>query len=160
MTLETQNVQKSELIIQREIRYAEDNLVLWIQDNMDEFVAHAEKKRQQTNDWKERKDYGKLEESQFRNVMSVADATDSPEVIKNFLLYQMGRDYKWGKGKDALAQKLIDDIGSKGSDSRLYSLAATIAEQAESSDVKKIWMGLIRRYLGFGSRYLVYLNRR
>ena len=76
MTVDTQNLQRIELAIQREIRFAEDDLVLWIQGNMDDFRAHADKKRQQTSDWKERKDYGKLEDSQFRNVMSVAEATD------------------------------------------------------------------------------------
>lgn len=159
MTLETQNPQKVELTIQREIRYAEDDLVIWIQDHMDEFRAHAKQRRQQANDRKERNEYGKLEDSQYRNVVSVANATDSPEVIKNFLLYQMGRDFKWGKGSNALANKIIHDIGSKGSDSRLYNLAAAIAERAESSDIRSIWMDLIRRYLGFGSRYLVYLNK-
>ena len=71
----------------------------------------------------------------------------------------MGRHFKWGKGDDGLAKKIIDDIGSKGGDSRLYKLAKEIAERAESSDIRAIWMDLIRRYLGFGSRYLVYLNK-
>ena len=56
--------------------------------------------------------YGDLEESQFRNLVRVADTTDSAEVIKNFICYQVGRDRKWGRGKDSLAEKIISDIDS------------------------------------------------
>lgn len=74
--------------IQKEIRKSEGFLVNWIQDALDD-----------------EKSYGKLEEAQFRNVVSVASSSESVEVIKNFLLYQVGRGDKWGKGKDSLAQK-------------------------------------------------------
>lgn len=70
-----------ELKIQRGIRQAEDQLVIAIQDALDKTK------------------YGNLEESQFRNLVRVADTTDSTEVIKNFLLYQVGRENKWGRGK-------------------------------------------------------------
>lgn len=72
-----------ELKIQKGIRQAEDDLVLWIQDALDQC------------------EYGKLgrsklEEAQFRNLVRVADTTDSPEVIKNFVRYQVGRDDNGG----------------------------------------------------------------
>lgn len=70
-----------EIKIQRGIRQAEDQLVIAIQDALDKTK------------------YGNLEESQFRNLVRVADTTDSTEVIKNFLLYQVGRENKWGRGK-------------------------------------------------------------
>lgn len=126
--------QQKELKIQQGIRQAEDDLVIAIQTALDDENS-----------------YGDLEEAQFRNLVRVADTTDSAEVIKNFLLYQVGRDKKWGKGKDSLAQKIINDIETK-----LQELAQKIAKTAQVSDTKPIRIELIRRYLGYGARYLKY----
>jgi len=124
----------TDLQVQKGIRETEDNLVIWIQDALDKGK------------------YGDLEESQFRNLVRVADTTDSAEVIKNFLLYQVGRDKKWGRGKDSLAEKIIQDI-----DGNIKKNAHIIAERSQT-DFKPIWLELIRRYLGYGSRYLRYLR--
>jgi hypothetical protein len=132
MSLPTEN--KIELQVQKGIRQAEDNLVIWIQFALDNTK------------------YGDLEESQFRNLLRVSDTTDSTEVIKNFLRYQVGRDKKWGRGKDSLAEKIVQDI-----DGNIKKTAQAIAESSQS-DFKSIWLELIRRYLGYGSRYLKYLK--
>jgi ABC-type cobalt transport system substrate-binding protein len=126
--------QQIELQVQKGIRQAEDDLVLWIQAALDTTK------------------YGNLEESQFRNLVRVADTTDSAEVIKNFIRYQVGRDKKWGRGKGSLAEKIIQDI-----DGNIKKIAQSIAE-ASQGEVKKIWLELIRRYLGYGSRHLKYLK--
>jgi hypothetical protein len=126
--------QQIELQVQKGIRQAEDDLVLWIQEALD------------------KSKYGNLEESQFRNLVRVADTTDSAEVIKNFIRYQVGRDKKWGRGQDSLAEKIIQDI-----DGRIKKIAQIIAECFQT-DFKPIWLELIRRYLGYGSRYLKYLR--
>lgn len=126
--------QQKELKIQKGIRQAEDFLVTWIQDALDE-----------------KKSYGELEESQFRNLLRVSDTTESTEVIKNFLRYQVGRDKKWGRGKDSLAEKIIKDI-----DGRIKERANKIAQDAKTDDVKLILIELTRRYLGYGARYLTY----
>ncbi|MEQ9236104.1 hypothetical protein [Coleofasciculus sp. E2-BRE-01] len=131
MNLQAQQV---ELQVQKGIRQAEDDLVLWIQAALDTTK------------------YGNLEESQFRNLVRVADTTDSAEVIKNFIRYQVGRDKKWGRGKGSLAEKIIQDI-----DGNIKKIAQSIAE-ASQGEVKKIWLELIRRYLGYGSRHLKYLK--
>lgn len=131
--------QQKELKIQRGIRKCEDDLVGWIQDAL-----------------KQEKTYGNLEESQFRNIIRVAETTDSAEVIKNFLRYQMGRDRKWGRGKNSLAENIIKDI-----DNNLSKASHNIAKQAKETDSDKqkdIHIELIRRYLGYGARYLKYLN--
>ncbi len=132
MSLPTEN--KIELQLQKGIRQAEDDLVIWIQSALDNTK------------------YGDLEESQFRNLLRVSDTTDSTEVIKNFLRYQVGRDKKWGRGKDSLAEKIVQDI-----DGNIKKTAQAIAEYSQS-DFKPIWLELIRRYLGYGSRYLKYLK--
>ena len=126
--------QKVELQVQRAIRQSEDDLVIWIQDALDNTK------------------YGDLEESQFRNLVRVADTTDSAQAIKNFIRYQVGRDKKWGRGKESLAERLIQDI-----DGNIKKTAGIIAECSQI-DFKPIWLELIRRYLGYGSRHLKYLR--
>jgi len=126
--------QKVELEVQRAIRQSEDDLVTWIQDALDKTK------------------YGDLEESQFRNLVRVSDTTDSAEVIKNFIRYQVGRDKKWGRGQESLAERIIQDI-----DGNIKKTAGIIAECSQI-DFKPIWLELIRRYLGYGSRHLKYLR--
>ncbi|MCT7979027.1 hypothetical protein [Laspinema olomoucense] len=133
--IEQQKKQQIELKIQKGIRRFEDDLVKCIQSALDQKI------------------YGNLEESQFRNVLRVAETTDSAEVVKNFLRYQMGRDDKWGKGKDSLAEKIINDIDRLIQDSKDI---ATKANATEPEKYKDIHIELIRRYLGYGSRYLRY----
>ncbi len=126
--------QQQQLKIQKGIRQAEDHLVTWIQDALDN-----------------RRSYGKLEESQFRNLVRVADTTESTEVIKNFLRYQVGRDDKWGRGKDSLAEKIVSDINTK-----IKQKSKDIAKEAKTNDDNSIFLELTRRYLGYGARYLTY----
>ncbi|MBF2016949.1 MAG: hypothetical protein IGS23_17480 [Rivularia sp. T60_A2020_040] len=125
-------LQQKQLQVQKGILQAEDDLVIWIQNALD-----------QTN-------YGDLEESQFRNLVRVADTTESAEVIKNFIRYQVGRDKKWGKGNGSLAERIVQDI-----DGNLKINAQAIAECCQTV-FKPIWLELIRRYLGYGARYLKY----
>lgn len=130
-----------ELEIQRGIRQAEDALVIAVEDalNTCEYPTSGR---------------DKLEESQFRNLVRVADSTESPEVVKNFIRYQVGRERKWGRGQKSLAERIIQDI-----DVRLKASAQEIVEAAQETDEKKrVQMELIRRYLGYGARHLRYLN--
>jgi hypothetical protein len=127
-----ENDLQKQLKIQKGIRLVEDDLVIWIQTALD------------------KTSYGDLEEAQFRNLVRVADTTDSAEVIKNFIRYQVGRDRKWGRGRDSLAEKIISDI-----DSNIKKAAEKIAD-SHQADYKPIWLELIRRYLGYGARHLKY----
>jgi len=129
---------RKQLKIQQGIRRAEDKLVTDIQTALEDTSS-----------------YGDLEESQFRNLVRVADTTESTAVIKNFLLYQVGRDKKWGRGEKSLAQKIISDI-----DRNIKATAQDIARNAKAEDYfNQIWIELTRRYLGYGARYLVYKNK-
>ena len=139
-----QNQQRLELAIQKAIRKSEDSVVKLIEEALNN--SDYQKFKGNPND-------KKLEESQFRNVVSVADSTESPEVIKNFLRYQTGREKKWGRGENSLAETIIRHI-----DGDLRKWANEIAEQTSSDKFKEIWLDLIRRYLGYGSRHLLYLN--
>jgi len=127
--------QKIELQVQKGIRQAEDDLVIWIEDALNKTK------------------YGDLEESQFRNLLRVSETTDSAEVIKNFIRYQVGRDRKWGRGEESLAERLIQDI-----DGNIKEVAQRVANSSKT-DFKPIWLELIRRYLGYGFRHLTYLRK-
>lgn len=132
--------QQIELKVQKGIRQAEDKLVIWIQEALD--------KTDYPRDGRD-----KLEESQFRNLVRVSDTTESPEVVKNFLRYQVGRERKWGRGDKSLAERIIADI-----DGNLKAKANAITKEAEGGNAGEIHIELIRRYLGYGARYLKYLN--
>jgi hypothetical protein len=129
---------QKQLKILQGIRRAEDKLVTDIQTALEDTSS-----------------YGDLEESQFRNLVRVADTTESTQVIKNFLLYQVGRDRKWGRGENSLAQKIISDI-----DRNIKATAQDIARTAKAENYfNQIWIELTRRYLGYGARYLVYKKK-
>lgn len=128
--------QQKNLKIQKGIRQAENDLVTAIQTALDD-----------------RSSYGDLEESQFRNLVRVAETTESAEVIKNFLRYQVGRERKWGRGQNSLATKIIHDI-----ENNTKNVAKSIAKEAKVDDFNSIWIELIRRYLGYGARHLRYLR--
>jgi hypothetical protein len=132
--------QQIQLKIQKGIRQAENSLVLWIEEALD--------KTDYPRDGRD-----KLEESQFRNLVRVSDTTESPEVVKNFLRYQVGREKKWGRGKNSLAERIIADI-----DGNLKAEADTITKDVGGGNVGEIHIELIRRYLGYGARHLKYLN--
>jgi len=132
--------QQIELKVQKGIRQAEDKLVIWIQEALDETEYPRDGR-------------DKLEESQFRNLVRVSDTTESPEVIKNFLRYQVGREKKWGRGEKSLAERIVADI-----DGNLKAKAKAITEEAQGGNPNEIHIELIRRYLGYGARYLKYLN--
>lgn len=138
MSFSTQ--QHVELKVQQGIRKAEDDIVKSIQNALDTCEYPRDGR-------------DKLEESQFRNLVRVSDTTDSSEVVKNFLRYQVGREKKWGRGNKSLAERIINDI--KG---QLFNSAEKIAKETGSSNIKEIHMELVRRYLGYGARYLKYLN--
>lgn len=134
--------QENEFKIQKAIRKAEDDLVIWIQSALDNSKYKKFKPEKPKDE--------KLEESQFRNLVRVADTTESAEVVKNFLRYQVGRGDKWGRGKGSLAEQIIEDIDVK--------LKKKASEISGNYDFQKIWLELTRRYLGYGARYLKYLN--
>jgi hypothetical protein len=131
---------KIQLKIQQGIRLKEDDIVKAIEAALD-------------NCRYPRSGRDKLEHSQFRNLVRVADTTESAEVIKNFLRYQTGRDEKWGRGEGSLAERIIQDI-----DGALQEMSQEIAKAAGSDSPKAVWVELIRRYLGYGARYLRCLN--
>lgn len=103
-----------------------------------------------------------LGDSQLRNLMAVANETESPAVICNFLRYQVGRDPKGNNwGKNIYGQKLGDHFiqqleGEQGAITRALKDAGL--QDLEGVQRQLARMTLIRHFLGFASRYLKYLD--
>jgi hypothetical protein len=124
-----------QLKIQKGIREYEDTLVEKIEEAF-------------------KQEFGQLDPSQYQNLLQVALSTESAEVIKNFLRYQVGRDTKWGRGEKSLAEAIVRDIQGD-----LATQSQAIAEAAgDSSRKKAVHLELIRLYLGYGKRHLTYLK--
>jgi hypothetical protein len=138
-----------DLKIQKGIRDAEDEIVQAIE------LALEQKEYEKSGD-------EQLEESQFRNLLNVATSTNSSEVVKNFLRYQVGKkggEKKWGRGENSLAEAIVTDIqGMLKNKAEEIAKTALVIENV-TAKTKEIHMDLIRRYLGYGSRYLVYKKK-
>jgi hypothetical protein len=103
-----------------------------------------------------------LKVGQFNNLLGVALETDSPRVVQNWLLYQMGRsDRNTRPWKESgLGQKVVDAIQNfeqPGSD--LHALAENAArlvwEKPQAADVQRVHIQLTRRYIGYLRRWFV-----
>lgn len=98
-------------------------------------------------------------DSQLRNLIAIANETESPAVVANFIRYQVGRDFRrkgWGYVVDgkSLGQRLIDEIDTKAVAGALETIP-----DLESSELQQLArIHLVRHFLGFASRYLKYVN--
>lgn len=110
--------------IQKEIRRSEDCLVQWI-----------EKALKETSYGKSGRD--KLEESQFRNLIRVAETTESTEVIINFVRYQMGREKKWGRGEKSLGKRIIKNIKDELK-RKTEDIVETVKEQEVEAERRRL----------------------
>ncbi|WP_234301000.1 hypothetical protein [Sphaerospermopsis aphanizomenoides] len=97
--------------------------------------------------------YGDVEEYKFRNLLRVSETTESLEVIKNYLRYELGREKKWGTGENSLSATIIKDI-----DGKIKEIAQKIEQEVQFSDFNLIWLELIRRYFGYGVYYAQFIN--
>lgn len=109
-----------------------------------------------------------LGESQLRNLIALANETESPAVVLNFLRYQMGRDTRgrgWSKtvanGK-TVGQLFLDEIESGVVYEQLEQIAgqstAVEKQKATAAEKQLVKMALIRNFLGFASRYMKFLD--
>lgn len=103
-----------------------------------------------------------MELNQLQNLLSTAQDTQSVEVVKNFIYYQMGRDNRgnsWRKSErnqPSFGDRLIQVLDE------LRDTAVLIAEKhaGKGNDIDKAWMGLTRLYLGNLRRYFYYHKRK
>ncbi len=101
-----------------------------------------------------------MEKSQLRNLLNVATTTSSPEVVINFIRYQIAREGdKWGKDKDSFGHTLIKLLGKE-----VRAWAETVAKEVnapmpnEPSDAlySAAYIQLIRLFIGYLNRAFYY----
>jgi hypothetical protein len=99
----------------------------------------------------------KMKDNQLRNLLNVSVETDSIEVIRNFIRYQMGRSrQEW---KSEFGQNVLDTITTK-----LFDVTATclktLPEELRTKDFEKqIYLKLTRLYLGYLQRSFYYADK-
>lgn len=107
------------------------------------------------------KDSG-METSQLRNLLNVATTTASPEVVINFIRYQIAREgnsNKWGKGPNSFGHTLIKRLSEEVRD-----WAVTVAQEVndqmpnEPSDALQsaVYIRLIQLFIGYLNRAFYY----
>jgi len=102
----------------------------------------------------------RMEKHQIGNVLAVALETPSVELVKNFVLYQAGRDVSgtsWRKANfgERLVKELDDLHEEAESIAREVSSQLQVG-QPEEGDIDKVWIEMVRQYLGQLNRYFYY----
>ncbi len=102
----------------------------------------------------------KMEVNQMQNLLAVAQETDSAEVVKNYIRYQIGRDgnaVTWRRrvGNNPLfGDQIITELD------RLQSVAQAVVPKSSGQElIDRAWMKLVRLYLGHLRRYFYYKKR-
>jgi hypothetical protein len=102
----------------------------------------------------------RMEKHQIGNVLAVALETPSVELVKNFVLYQAGRDVSdTGWRKSSFGEKLVaelDELREKAKDIAHEVNHQLRAGAPEEEDVDEVWIELARQYLGQLNRYFYY----
>lgn len=138
--------------LQRELHINRD-----IDQAMNQFLPQMKAFMDETAIWT-----SDMELNQLQNLLSTAQDTQSVEVVKNFIYYQMGRDNRgnsWRKSErnqPSFGDRLIQVLDE------LRDTAVLIAEKhaGKGNDIDKAWMGLTRLYLGNLRRYFYYHKRK
>lgn len=91
--------------------------------------------------------YKKMDKTQLRNLLNLAMSTDSVKAMENFVYYQMGRkETKEDWKHNSFGNKLLEDLQNFGK----------MAEEIDKANKKKVWLNIIRLYLGYINRYFVF----
>ena len=140
------NEQRRYMAIQRGIEQAMNEMVRDMQDLIDDDKINVVA--------------SDMEKHQIGNLLGVAIETDSVELVKNFVYYQVGRDTKgssWrrnGFGPELV--KRLDSLKTKAD-----SIAGEVHRQLGLStpglqQIEEVWIQLVRQYLGQLHRYFYY----
>ena len=102
----------------------------------------------------------RMEKHQIGNVLAVALETPSVELVKNFILYQVGRDVSgtsWRKANfgEKLAAEL-DALHMEAESAALQFGRQPRSGEPEAGDVDEVWIKMARQYLGQLNRYFYY----
>jgi hypothetical protein len=91
-----------------------------------------------------------MRQNQIRNVVNVANATESTEAVTNFIRYQIGRDSRW---RD-FGKAVIADIETGAVSAALKA----VKEAVPQADLTSTRAELTALYLGYLNRCFVYAD--
>jgi hypothetical protein len=102
----------------------------------------------------------RMEKHQLKNLLSTALETPSVEVVKHYILYQVGRDAAGSSWRqDDFGKKLVKAMDD------LKKMAERVTRQVHKDlrladpgpeQIEETWMWLVRAYLGQLNRYFYY----
>lgn len=100
-----------------------------------------------------------MEESQLRNLLNVAVASRSREVVVNFIRYQIGRDKdRWGKHD--FGHKVIEDLRGKVQELADKVVKAVMDQMPDAPESERLpntaYVRLMQLYLGYLNRAFYY----
>lgn len=148
------NEMRYRIIVQKKIDEQLNGLIPDIRALLDLFTQ-LDPEQDNRNKWK-------LEHKQLSNLLGVCGQTDSVEVVIGFIEYQIGRDkyresWAWEKFGKKLNDKLrilhekARGIVGQAMQESLYS-----NEADRTRENARVWMELVRLYVGHLRRYFVY----
>ncbi len=102
-----------------------------------------------------------MEKHQLTNVLSVAIESPSVELVKNFILYQAGRDTRgssWRRNKfgEALVGRLEKLRETAESIALEVNRAMSRSDKPSLAEIEEVWIELARQYIGQLNRYFYY----
>lgn len=105
-----------------------------------------------------------MEVSQIQNLLAVAQETDSVEVVKNYIRYQIGRDGNAGSWRRRVGTGPVFGEQVVAELDRLYGVAKSLLPEqkddaAARREAERTWMKMTRLYLGYLRRYFYYKKR-
>jgi vacuolar-type H+-ATPase subunit E/Vma4 len=126
--------------MKEEIEKSLDDLIEDAQKLVDETKIENEREKREKPVWEE------VEETQMRNILDMSISIDSIKALVVYIEYQMGR----GKIPRKFGEKIIEKIHQD-----LRKRAEEISKKT-GEEYKKVWIEIIRQYLGYLNRYFIY----
>jgi hypothetical protein len=145
-TIETPKAIKRTLETRKAIKRQVDGLIRAAAEKVKLLrVPPKQNEPQQTN----------MKESQLRNLLNVAIASDSIEEVTNFIRYQMGRDsHKQTWLHEGFGEAVIKDIEADA----VRKAVKAVMEEVKEADPIEVRSQLISLYLGYLNRCFVYAS--
>lgn len=126
-----------ELLIRRKLDEIDDDLVRLATKRVDDTGIAGKQNGKEI-----------MQDKQLRNVIAVADDTESVPVVENFIKYQIGRHDQWRHQE--FGEKLLEDLRT------LQERTDKLADDKVTA--KDLAIRLARRYLGYLMRHFVYVQ--
>lgn len=117
-----------------------------IEEQLDNIIENAENLVINTNIANKEK----ISQSQIRNIIEIANATNSLKALKNFIRYQIGRNQLDGE----FGNQFINQL-----ENFLENITKEITRNSPKSE-NSVRFSLIKQYLGYLNRHYVYLTKK